>query len=61
MKLDTCRGCVFRTNSAQLHNDAFTSSPARLVWYCEYGVELEVITDDLECPRLNQLEAANPT
>lgn len=30
------RSCGYSTNSAQLHDDPFTSSPAELTWFCQY-------------------------
>lgn len=32
-----CRGCPYSSNNAQEHDDPFSSSPANIVWYCNYN------------------------
>jgi hypothetical protein len=52
--VSSCRECPYVTNSARLHDDAFTSAPLHTTWYCDFGKELEILDDedviDPKCP-----------
>lgn len=51
---DTCRDCLESSNSSQLHDDAFTSAPSPITWYCAHGDDLRRIDNedvrDSRCP-----------
>ena len=52
--VESCRKCPNVTNSAREHDDPFTSSPSRVVWWCKEKNGPEYIADeneiDTQCP-----------
>lgn len=34
LNIDKCRDCPHASNNAQEHDDAFSSGPAEVWWYC---------------------------
>lgn len=48
--ISKCRDCMFVTNSAQLHDDPFTSQPANNLWYCQKNGGLKLIEDEYSIP-----------
>lgn len=56
IEINSCRECPHCTNSAKLHDDAFTSAPYYNTWYCMYGASYRTIKDenviDAKCPVL---------
>jgi hypothetical protein len=55
LNIKSCRECPHCTNSAILHDDAFTGAADPLRWYCKYGrYNLRDISNediiDKDCP-----------
>ena len=61
--VNKCRDCPSVTNTAQRHNDPFTSAPHPTIWFCtdKKGPDIIMNPDriDSRCPHNVQQEVAH--
>lgn len=44
--VESCKACMYCTNSSREHDDAFSSAPYPIRWYCDFGGRLRLLDDD---------------